>query len=192
MGTTQPIKDLKEIQQLKDYFQSKGEFRNYLLIVIGLNTSLRISDLLHLQWKDVYHFEKKRYRHHIYLIERKTGKSNAIALNKATVTALKQYQEVIEHFVPEGYLFQSRKGENQPISRTRAYAIIKEAACYLGLDEHISCHSLRKTFGYQAWKKGVPPALLMSIYNHSSYEITKRYLGIGQDERDSVFLEMTL
>jgi len=32
----------------------------------------------------------------------------------------------------------------------------------------------------------------MSIYNHSSYEITKRYLGIDQLEKDKVFLETFL
>lgn len=53
-------------------------------------------------------------------------------------------------------------------------------------------HNMRKTFGYQAWKQGVQPALLMSIYNHSSYEITKRYLGITQDERDEVFMNVLL
>ena len=32
----------------------------------------------------------------------------------------------------------------------------------------------------------------MDIYNHSTYAHTKRYLGIDQDERDSVFLEVML
>ena len=58
---------------------------------------------------------------------------------------------------------------------------------YAGMPEHISCHSLRKTFGYHAWKQSVPPAMLMDIYNHSSYQITKRYLGIDQDDKDQVF-----
>lgn len=35
-------------------------------------------------------------------------------------------------------------------------------------------------------------AVLMEIYNHSSFEITKRYLGIEQDDKDSVFLEINL
>lgn len=81
---------------------------------------------------------------------------------------------------------------NTPITRQCAYTIIKRAGKKLGFEETIACHSLRKTFGYQAWKKGVPPALLMSIYNHSSYEITKRYLGISQDERDQVFMKVIL
>ena len=90
------------------------------------------------------------------------------------------------------YLFASRKGDNKPISRNHAFAVIKNAARTLGFEDNISCHSLRKTFGYQAWKQGVQPALLMSIYNHSSYEITKRYLGITQDERDQVFMRVIL
>ena len=50
----------------------------------------------------------------------------------------------------------------------------------------------RSTFGYHAWKQGTPPALLMNIYNHSSYQITKRYLGIEQDDRDDVFKNISL
>ena len=98
-----------------------------------------------------------------------------------------------EHIIPKlSYLKISRKGENQPLTRFSVYSIIKKASQVLGFEDNISCHSLRKTFGYQAWKQGVQPALLMSIYNHSSYEITKRYLGISQDERDEVFRNIML
>lgn len=77
--------------------------------------------------------------------------------------------------------------KNQPISRSQAWRIVRQAAEETGLDGNVSCHSLRKTFGYHAWKQGVPPAMLMMIYNHSSYQITKRYLGIIQEEKDDVF-----
>ena len=60
------------------------------------------------------------------------------------------------------------------------------------MEGNISCHSLRKTFGYHAWKHGIQPALIMNLYNHSSMENTKRYLSIDQDERDSVYLNIEL
>ena len=69
---------------------------------------------------------------------------------------------------------------------------VKQAAIALNMEAGISCHSMRKTFGYYAWKFGTQPAVLMDIYNHSSYEITKRYLGIKQDDKDSVFLNVNL
>ncbi|MBP3611225.1 MAG: tyrosine-type recombinase/integrase [Lachnospiraceae bacterium] len=192
MAKTQPMKETNQISALKQYFYEREEIRNYALVVIGLNTSLRISDVLQLRWQDVFNYQKKTYRHHIIVIEKKTQKENIVAINTAIIDALKALKKIEKNPKPEHYLFTSRKGDNQPITRQHAHAIIKKASEILGFEDNISCHSLRKTFGYQAWKQGVQPALLMSIYNHSSYEITKRYLGISQDERDQVFLNIML
>jgi len=191
MGKTQPMKEQEQINLLKEYFLERGELRNYALIVMGMNTSLRISDILALRWQDVYNFGTGAYRQHLTITEKKTGKTNTVALNEAVADALELLQDGKQP-MPGYFLFRSQKGENRPITRNRAFCIIKEAAGNLGFEDNISCHSLRKTFGYQAWKQGVQPALLMSIYNHSSYEITKRYLGISQDERDEVFLKVVL
>lgn len=87
---------------------------------------------------------------------------------------------------PEKYLF-PHSNKNEPISRVQAFRIIKKVAAYYNIPGVICCHSLRKTFGYHAWQQGVQPAMLVSIYNHSSYEVTKRYLGIEQDDRDKIF-----
>lgn len=192
MGKTQPLKELEQINALKEYFYERGEYRNYALIVIGLNTSLRISDLLMLRWQDVYNFHTGTYRQHITVLEKKTQKYNTVAINLSIIEVLDLLQSKENEIKPEIFLFTSRKGENRPITRNYAFTLIKNASMTLGFEGNISCHSLRKTFGYQAWKQGVQPALLMSIYNHSSYEITKRYLGISQDERDEVFMKITL
>lgn len=192
MSKTQPIKELEHINALKNYFYERGEIRNYALIVIGLNTSLRISDILTLQWQDVYNFHAESYRHHINVLEKKTQKQNIVALNTSIIDVLELLRSKEQKIMPDTFLFSSRKGENKPITRNHAFTIIKNASASLGFEDNISCHSLRKTFGYQAWKQGVQPALLMSIYNHSSYEITKRYLGITQDERDQVFMNVIL
>ena len=85
----------------------------------------------------------------------------------------------------EQWLFKSQKGINQPITRIQACRIIKEACRKAGLDNHIGTHSLRKTFGYHFYKKTKDVALLQNILNHSSPNITLRYIGINQDVIDS-------
>ncbi|MBO5484920.1 MAG: tyrosine-type recombinase/integrase [Lachnospiraceae bacterium] len=189
MGVTYPIRNKDELDAFKKYYLCRKKWRNYLLIIMGLNTALRISDLLNLQWIDVYDYRKHCYRKHICLTEQKTGKSNQIAINNALKQALEYCRN---NQSPDSYLFCVSNDETHPISRCQAWRIIKKAAVDTGLDEHISCHSMRKTFGYHAWKQGVPPAMLMNIYNHSSYQITKRYLGIEQEDKDDVFRKIMI
>ena len=120
---------------------------------------------------------------------KKTGKSSMIALNIHIVNALENYR-IQKKPQPTDYIFSKTTDATNPICRTQAYRIVKKAATETLSETHISCHSLRKTFGYHAWKKGTSPVLLMDVYNHSSFVTTKRYLGIDQDDRDSLFKKM--
>ncbi len=214
MSTTYPIKNQNSLQVFKNYYVTvKPNPRNYTLIVLGLNTAFRISDLLQLKWKNVYDLSKMKFLEHISMTEQKTKKERTVAINQITLDALSNYFN--QYFVErpsrqlsrpcrhdfgslpagisgEAYLFPSAKNHLLPITRIQAYRIIKEAALSAGLSQHISCHSLRKTFGYHAWQQGIPPAMLMELYNHSSYKTTKRYLCIEQDEKDDVYRKVQL
>ena len=191
MSCTQPIKNENDLNKFRNYYISiENKPRNYALIEFGLNSALRISDILALHWDDVYVVPTHKYRNHLSIKEQKTGKENIIILNRYAQNALESYRQTLSEFDSTDYIFRSQKHPDQAISRCQAFRIIKKAAKACGLEQHISCHSLRKTFGYFAWKQGTPPALLMSIYNHSSYEITKRYLGIDQLEKDQVYLDI--
>lgn len=198
MNTTQPIKNIEKLQIFKEYYKCKEpNTRNQALIIFGLNTALRIGDILHLTWGHVWNFEKNEPKPYLQLQEQKTKKNACIATNSEIHKILKQlfYSKSSDNTSSpdaSSILFQSRKGENQPLSRIQAFRIIKKAAAYAGYPENVSCHSLRKTFGYHAWKQGISPAILVNIYNHSSYQITKRYLGIEQDEKDTAYLNVKL
>ncbi|MCM1174999.1 MAG: tyrosine-type recombinase/integrase [Blautia sp.] len=193
MSATRPIKNGQTLEKFKNYYLSvKPNIRNYALIIMGLNTAFRISDLLQLQWEDVYLEKEKEFREHISVMEQKTGKERMVAMNTAARKVLTQFRESGPEPSDTDYLFASQKNRRRPISRYQAYRIVREAAANTGLEAHISCHSLRKTFGYHAWKQGVPPAMLMDLYNHSSYGITKRYLCIEQDDKDQVYRNLNL
>ena len=194
MKTTQPVRDIVELKKIKKYYREvKPNKRNSLLVVCGLNTALRISDILKLRWKDVYNENLLSFKSHIDVKEQKTGKKTTVFINKNLKEAFASFlKDIIAKKgklceVMEQFIFLGQKSTDKPISRIQAFRIISEAAKKCLLSHKVSCHSLRKTFGYHAWKKGVSPALLTSIYNHSSYKITTRYLGIEQDDRDEVF-----
>ncbi|MDA1631804.1 site-specific integrase [Bacillus cereus] len=172
MNFVQPIRDPEQIQQIKEHLREKSE-RNYILFVMGINTGLRISDILKIKVGDL----KKS---HISMREMKTGKQKRIKITPELKRELRWYLEERDN---HEYLLQSRQGNNKPIGRSMAYKILRSTAEEFGLDE-IGTHTLRKTFGYHMYKKTKNIALLMEIFNHSSERVTLRYIGMNQDMMD--------
>lgn len=183
MRAVEPIRDLKEINAMKKYLKGKN-IRDYALFVVGINVALRISDLLELTWGDVL---KDRDFKTVNLKEGKTKKIRDIKLNKAAQRALRELLETLDTYKLSDYIFKSREGDNEPITRQQALNILKDAAEAIGIEENVGTHSLRKTWGYHAWKNGFNPALIMETLNHSNLNIMKRYLGIRQDEINDLY-----
>lgn len=149
-------------------------YRNYILFILGINVGLRISDILRLKVKDV------KDKSHIRLRTKKTNKE----IKRRISPMLKQeLNEFIYYKNLDEYLFQSREGDNKPLSSTQAYNILKKASEKVGL-ENIGTHSMRKTFGYHHYKENKDVAMLQQMFRHSSPSVTLRYIGINQDLQD--------
>ncbi|MDF2547736.1 MAG: hypothetical protein K0R93_2634 [Anaerosolibacter sp.] len=73
-----------------------------------------------------------------------------------------------------------------------AWRTINDACRAVGVTGNIGTHTLRKTWGYWAWKSGVPLPIIMEVLNHSSLTVTKRYLGITQDEINDAYMRLNL
>ena len=189
MATTQPIRSKKQLHELTAYYLKLGKIRNHVLIVISLHTALRISDVLRLTWDNVYDFKTKSVKKSLTIIEKKTGKPKTIALHKSIINAISLYSAMA---ASRGQFLILNPKTTKAIGRIQAYRLIRSAAEAVGIEARVSCHSLRKSFGYHSWKQGISLAVLMDIYNHSSFAVTLRYLGVSQDDKDSAYLKLRL
>lgn len=174
MECVEPIRNRAEIEKVKRILRCAG-MRNFLLFLIGINSGLRISDILKLKVLDV------KNKDYIEITEQKTGKYKRFPITNS----FKDYlNEFIYDKSSDEYLFASKKG-NKPITRIQAYRIINNACQEAGITTHIGTHTLRKTFGYHFYKEKKDIALLQCIFNHSAPSVTLRYIGINQDIIDS-------
>ena len=174
MEFVQPIRDKKVIEEFKTLL-NRGVFgkRNRFLFVMGINTALRISDLLRLKVHDV---KDKKY---LKVSESKTGKTKNQLINSALKAEIDEYTEGMDE---DAWLFPSRKGD-KPLTRVQAYRIINDVAELMGIEE-IGTHTLRKTFAYHFYQKTQDIYTLMELLNHSAPSVTRRYIGLAQDDMD--------
>jgi len=187
LNVVQPIKGKKDIEAMKVYLKSKS-LRDWALFVLGINSALRISDLLNLKVSDVVD-ENGKIKERIILKEQKTSKSKNFPLNNNVKSALSEYISTIPS--DQIALFASRKG-NEAITRQCAHTILSNAADKVGIKEAISCHSLRKGFANALYENGVDLTRIQALLNHSSPKETLRYIGITQSENDLIYMELNL
>lgn len=157
-----------------------GNYKMSLLIALGCFTGLRISDILALRWNQILYAEE------FTIIEKKTGKQRTLRLNPQLQKHIQECYEQIKPIGIKAPILVSQKGTTftvQAINR-----ILKEIKKKYRLKiKNFSCHSLRKTFGRQVYTMNDNNAelalvKLMELFNHSSVSITKRYLGLRQEE----------
>lgn len=182
MEKVDPIRSKDDIQKFK---QSAKKKRDRVLVEIGLNCGLRISDLLNIKVKDITD------NCHINLNESKTGKSRKVKLNPKVKEIVHEYIEDAD-LAGDDYLFQSRQGNNKPIGRSQAYRILNKMADKAGLDIKVGTHTLRKTFGYHHYRQFKDVAQLQAIFNHNSPDTTLDYIGVTQEEIDKTAEKMYL
>lgn len=167
----QPLKDYNQIIDMKWSLKKWCGDRDYILFLLGINTGLRVSDLLNLKVKDIKNKKKIKVK------EGRTEKPRTIYLANI-YQELNQYVKTLNS---TEWLFPSRKGD-KPITRIQAYRQLNKAAKMVDIKEGIGTHTMRKTFGYWYYKQTKDIAALQTIFNHSHPDITFQYIGITEEE----------
>ena len=155
-------------------------YRISLLIGCGIFFGLRISDLLQLTWEMLLDKDAK-----FVITEKKTSKRREVRINKEFQKNIKDCYTAlnIQNLNEQCFL----SGKNKVYSIQWVNIVFKELKSKYNLKiDHFSTHSLRKTFGRKVFESSENAELalvkLMELFNHSSVSITKRYLGLRQEE----------
>ena len=182
-----PIKDISKINKMKSILE-ESSLRDYALFVIGINTGIQAQHLLLLKVSDVWN--GKTVHEFLCIKDEKTNEKTDHYLNKNVQLALKKYLKN-SNLSQNDYLFKSTR-DDKPISRQQAYRIINLAAKKAGIEGKIGTHTMRKTFGYHAFRKGVAISILMKIFHHHSSSETLKYIGITEGEKKQVRVDVNL
>ncbi|WP_062105408.1 tyrosine-type recombinase/integrase [Bacillus niameyensis] len=182
-----PVKDIEKINAIKRILK-KASLRDYVLFVLGINTGIKIQDLLVLKVENVW--DGNQGKEFLIVPDRKSGEQNTFYLNNRIQIALERYLKNSE-LKQSDYLFKSKRNE-KPVTRQQAYRIINSAAKEAGVEGKIGMHTLRKTFGYHAYRKGVAISILMAIFHHKSRSETLKYIDVTKAEKRVIKVDVNL
>lgn len=194
MKVVQPIRDLDTLQKFyevareHDKYRKQGEVSWELMLLIGFNTSLRVSDFRRFRVSDL------RGKDYARIEAKKTGKEARILINPS---ARKEINRLLAGRRADEFIFQSRKKDPvthkyKPITRQRFYQIINEIAQECGVEDRIGCHTLRKTFGYHYYKMTGDVVSLQRILCHSFQRETLVYIGVIQENIDESLMKFNV
>ena len=162
-----------------------GDYRMSLLIGCGAFFGLRISDLLTLSWDMLLNSDS------FVLTEQKTGKKRIVRVNSDYRKHIVDCFNALHITDRTERCFLSRKKVVYSVQRINVR--LKEIKSKYNLKiEHFSTHSLRKTFGRRVVEsagENTEMALikLSELFNHSTPQITRRYLGLRHEELMEVY-----
>ena len=158
-------------------------YRNYILLILGVNTGNRIETLIELTPRDI---AGGQYT----CKEMKTGKVQQFTMNQDIYAIVSEY---IERYAiqPNGYIFESRQGlKGYPITRQQAWRVIKQLADEAGIKYPVACHSLRKSYGRWYWDETHDLLTTQKLLMHESAAETMLYIMLEpsdiQEVRESI------
>ena len=179
-NTTADRLDWDDMLNLVRKLIQDGNYKIALFITLGSFWGFRVYDMKLLTWLLILDKDE------ITIIEHKTEKKRTIPISPQLKKFIADCYNHINPVCLNSPVFLSQKGtiySTQQLNR-----ILKQVkAKYRVNVKNFSCHSLRKTFGRQVYNQNPENAekalvMLMDMFNHSSLAITKRYIGLRQEE----------
>lgn len=182
----EPIRSLVDIGRIKTLLDKRP--RDLALFTIGINSPLRVSDLLALKFSQVCDFKPGSF---LTIEEQRTGRRVKIGLNRACCRVIAGLAKSLDCATAgpgwtERHLFQSRRGE--VLLASSVHRLVKSWCKHAGLIGNFGANSLRKTWGYHQFATfGTDLNRLMTFFNHATRRQTLDYLCLQPQDFKNIF-----
>ncbi|MCG9133605.1 tyrosine-type recombinase/integrase [Candidatus Poribacteria bacterium] len=199
MRGTRPLSN-GELRIIADCFDGEFAIRDKSLILIGVSTGGRISELLALTLGDVYQNDKPVETLHFNKDVVK-GKENSrtVPVNSDGVKAISDlihwHVEYYGNIDPQRPCFpsrQKRKGEQVSITRQRAHQVFKDVCEKAGLNGNLATHSLRKSYAQRLYVILSDVFSVKEMLGHQDVKTTQAYLGVDVEKVRKASEAMTI
>lgn len=175
-----------ESKQMAEAFTGKHAVRNRTLLTLGVNTGLRVSELLSINIGDV--LQHGRIVDAVSIRRAATKGKEAgrvIKLNSASKAALQEYLPTLAGLGPDVPLFHSQYRGVKRLDRTYVWKLIRGVAAVLGITGNLGTHCLRKTFADRMYDLlGKDLVRLQVALGHKWITSTTAYVSFRQDDID--------
>lgn len=202
MKGARPLTDNECEMMIQQLGSNRTGTRDVAMFTLGIQTGLRISELLGLKIGDIY--KGNGIVEHLAVKALKDGENRVIRIVQRTRLAVLPWLNELQRFGymrGTDYLFQSRTGANKPLSVQAAWAIIKRAASSLELPGKVSTHSMRKTYARKAHnffidectEQGRPYDVIgecQQALGHRQIDSTLHYLSFTKDGTDRFIMKV--
>lgn len=182
-----PIKDKNILHEVQDTLLNnfKAGRRNYTIFQVGKATLLRVSDVLALRRSQIFE-DDGTIKRNAYIVDKKTGKANTLYLRPVEEDLKKYFKWLQEEKLNSEWLFPSIKHPERHITEKQYYKVMAKVGDLLSLP-YLGTHTMRKTGAYMVYEQShYNIGLVMSLLNHSSEEMTLKYLGLDQVSKEKI------
>lgn len=187
MHNVQPIKDSNVLKQVQDTLLDsfKAGRRNYTIFQLGKATLLRVSDVLALEYSDVF-TDTGVLKERANITDQKTGKPNSLYLKPIEKEFLLYQEWLQESEIQSQWLFPSLSNTDKCITRKQYYKIMQKTGDLLGIN-YLGTHTMRKTGAYRVYEQtNYNIGFVMKLLNHSDQKSTLSYLGLDEVQKEEL------
>lgn len=198
--TVYAIKSMEDRKRMAAWLLENKDRKYFLAFTLGINLGLRANELLQLRQSDVFNPDGSfRYNGEdltdtsdkVVVDQSKTNKKRKLYLNEACINVLTWYYPVrSQNLYNNNFIFKSREGGHIEVGTF--CKVLKEAAKACGIKLNVGTHTLRKTYGYEHFKRNHDIVYLQQLFGHSSPLITMRYIGVTEEDQKAAYHAMSM